>query len=226
MFEYITENERDNISSLVVFLHGYNGCIEDHAYALSWFRKYLQNSLIVVPIAPEICDKNPSKKQWFGMKKYDPENLRFDEKTSVEQIFEIYNRTETEISERAKKINFFISEMQKKYSVDAQNTYLIGFSQGAMLALYAALICDKCLGGVFVLSGLIAGMNELSKNIRNVPSVYIFHGKKDNKVQYKTVAYTQRWLNKNNINYKSFIYEHLAHKICEDEVIKISELIK
>ncbi len=226
MFEYVVKNFGNKSSSLVIFLHGYNGCVEDHAYALDWLKQYLPNSLLIVPIAPEICDKNPDKKQWFGMKKYDPENIRFDEKISAEDIFEIYSRTQPEISKRAAEINEFISEVQKKYNVDSENVFLIGFSQGAMLALYSALKSKKNLGGVFALSGLIAGAQKLSEKIIGVSPIYLFHGMEDHKVQYKTLALTEKWFDERKINYEAFVYEHLAHKICEDEVIKISQIIQ
>ena len=46
-------------------------------------------------------------------------------------------------------------EMQKKYKISVHKTFIIGFSQGAMLALYSALSNKNVLGGVFSLSGLI-----------------------------------------------------------------------
>ncbi len=225
MFEYISENIGKKPSSLVVFLHGYNGCIEDHSYALEWFGKYLTDSVLVVPEAPEICDKNPLKKQWFGMKKYDENNIRYNPDTSVEQIFEIYDKTQNEISLRAAQVNDFLIEMQKKYKISAHKTFIIGFSQGAMLALYSALSNKNVLGGVFSLSGLLAGANKLSSEICSNPSVFLFHGMEDDKVQYKTLIYTNNWLNNHGIYPEIFSYKELKHKMCEDEIIKICKII-
>lgn len=225
MFDYVVENDVKNPTSLVVFLHGYNGTIEDHAYAINWLKQYLTKSILIVPEAPEICDKNPNKKQWFGMKKYDADNLRRDENTSAEQIYEIYNQTAAEISNRAAEMNDLISIMQKKYNISAQKTFLIGFSQGAMLALYTALSDSKVSGGVFALSGLIAGFSKLFEDIKSAPTVYLFHGQKDTKVQYKTFPLTLKMLQEKNINFQFVTYPELTHKISEEEVIKISNII-
>ena len=226
MFDFHTENIAKNPSSLVVFLHGYNGTIEDHAYIINWLRQYLKNSLFIVPEAPEICDKNASKRQWFGLRKYDADNLRYQESTPTEQIFEIYNRVSAEISSRASEINDFVAQMQQKYQISAKNTFLIGFSQGAMLALYSGLSASEAYGGIFMLSGLVAGADKLSKSINSKPSIYLFHGENDKKVQYKTLSSTAHWLKEHGIDFQTFIYPELAHKVIEDEIIKISALIK
>ena len=224
-FDYKILNYTQNPDSLVIFLHGYNGNIEDHGYALEWLKKYLQNSVIIVPEAPETCDKNPKKRQWFGMLKYDAENLRYNKNTTPEQIFSIYENTGNEIAERAAQINDFVTKMQEEYQITAQKTYLIGFSQGAMLTLFAALSNQKSYGGAFILSGLVAGANRLVSEIKARPPMYFFHGKEDGKVQYKTLALTEKWLQKNHVEYKLFTYPHLAHKISEDEILKISKII-
>ena len=77
-----------------------------------------------------------------------------------------------------------------------------------------------------MLSGLVAGVDELSKNIKSKPSIYLFHGQKDAKVQYKTLSSTSLWLKEHGIDFQTFIYPELAHKVIEDEIIKISEIIK
>jgi phospholipase/carboxylesterase len=226
MFDFHAENIGNEPSSLAIFLHGYNGTIEDHAYIINHLKKHLSNSILIVPEAPEICDKNANKRQWFGLKKYDADDLRYQEDTPTEQIFEIYNRASVEISARSAEINDFVAQMQQKYQISAKNTFLIGFSQGAMLALYSGISAFETYGGIFMLSGLVAGVDELSKNIKSKPSIYLFHGQKDTKVQYKTLSSTSLWLKEHGIDFHTFIYPELAHKVIEDEIIKISEIIK
>lgn len=226
MFEYKIENLGDKTDRLVVFLHGYNGCIEDHSYALDWMKKYIKNAKLVVPLAPETCDKNPNKRQWFGMIKNDPENSRFSESISAGEIFNIYNRTQDKISQTAAEINDFILKIRQKYGIAAEKTYIIGFSQGAMLAIYCALTNKQTFGGAFSISGLIAGEKKLAGEICSLPPVYLFHGKDDLKVQYKTLPLTEKWLQKHGIRPYVVSYPHLAHKICEEEIIKISEILK
>jgi len=212
-------------SKLVIFLHGYNGTIADHQYAIDWMCDKLQNTLLIIPQAPEISDKNPQKNQWFGMIQYDEQNKRSQPQTTVEEITNIYNLAANDMRRQAKLINNFISEMQKKYQFEDSQTYLIGFSQGAMLTIYTALSRDKKLAGAFSLSGLIAGEKMLRQDIKSSPLLYLFHGEDDMKVQYKTLPYSVKWLQNNHIIPEVNTYPNLAHKICEDEISKIAEII-
>ena len=211
---------------LVIFLHGYNGTIADHQYAIDWMCEKLQNSLLIIPQAPEISDKNPQKNQWFGMIQYDEENKRTQPQTSVKEITDIYNLAADDVKRQSGLINGFIDEMQKKYRFDDAHTYLIGFSQGAMLTISTALSRDKELAGAFSLSGLIAGEKLLRQDIKSLPPLYLFHGEDDMKVQYKTLPYSIKWLQSHDVFPQTYTYPNLTHKICEKEISKIAEIIK
>lgn len=211
--------------NLVIFLHGYNGTLDDHKYAIDWLRQYLQQAILITPQAPQICDKNPQKKQWFGMLKYDPENLRRRPDTNIDDIFDVYDNASKEIDACAEEINKFIFDQQKKYDINNTKTFLIGFSQGAMLALYTALTSPTPLSGVFMLSGLVAARKVLSTKISSYPPVYMFHGEQDTKVQYKTLTHSIKWLQKMNIPIKYTVYQNLAHQINEDEIKAIAQII-
>ncbi len=211
--------------NLVIFLHGYNGTVADHQYAIDWFKQYLDNAVLIVPHAPEISDKNPQRFQWFGMLQYDEANRRTQPETSVEEIFAIYNSAAGDVDSRAAMINDFIDAMQKKYRADDAHTFLCGFSQGAMLTIYAALTRSAALGGAFVLSGLVAGSDLIADKITSRPPLYMFHGRDDMKVQFKTLEHSAKWLQARNIPLKIKTYADLAHRMTEDEIAEVAAII-
>ena len=215
----------NNPQNLVIFLHGYNGNPADHQYAIDWLKQYLQQSILIVPEAPEICDKNPQKKQWFGMLKYDAANRRSQPETTVAEIMDIYNAAAPEIVSRAQMLNEFISNMQQQFNIDNAHTYLIGFSQGAMLTIWTALTRAQNIAGGFVLSGLIAAEKTLSDRIVSRPPLYLFHGQDDMKVQFKTLDFSVQWLQQRQIPLKVQTYSGLAHRINEDEIKSIADII-
>ena len=225
MLKYRQYNIGERPQKLVIFLHGYNGSIADHQYAIEWLQKYLQSAVLIVPEAPEICDKNPDKKQWFGMLKYDPENTRANPETPIEKIFEIYNAAAAEVSTNAQMLNDFISAMQQQFGFTDSQTYLAGFSQGAMLTIYTALTREVPLAGGFVLSGLVAGEKLLTQNIKSRPPLYLFHGQDDLKVQYKTLELTQKWLQNRQIAVQTQTYADLAHRMNEAEMQEVAQII-
>lgn len=225
MFDYDAYIIGDMPDKLVIFLHGYNGTVATHQYAIDWLKQYLKNAVLIIPHAPQISDKNPERRQWFGMLKYDPENIRSDPQTEIADIFKIYNNAKAEIDVCAAQINQFINAMQQKYNIDDKNTFLCGFSQGAMLTLYTALSRQTNLGGAFILSGLVAGAELLQTRILSRPPLYLFHGQNDLKVQYKTLPATLAWLEQKNISANVKTYDDLDHRINEDEIIQITTII-
>lgn len=225
MFEYDSYITGEQPDKLVIFLHGYNGTIATHQYALDWFKQYVQNAVIIAPHAPQISDKNPERRQWFGLRKYDAANTRSQPQTSVEDIFDIYNRAAPEIDSCAAQINNFIDTIQQKYGIDDAHTFLCGFSQGAMLTIYTALSRATVLGGAFALSGLAAGVDLLQTKIKAHPPLYLFHGEDDLRVQYKTLPTTLAWLKKNNIPANVQTYAGLDHRMKEEEIRLIADII-
>ena len=225
MLNYISYKIGNNPQKLVFFLHGYNGNITDHQYAIDWLKSSLSSAYLVIPEAPEICDKNPQKLQWFGMLKYDPQCLRTKTKTPIKEIFEIYNKSSEEISKRSKEVNKLIDAVQNEYNIKDENIYIIGFSQGAMLTIYTALTRNKEIAAAFPIAGIIAGYSLLEKEQKSHPKLYLHHGNADMKVQYKTHKQTLRWLKKHGINSECCTYPDTVHRITEQEIQNISKII-
>lgn len=220
--EYLTDTNPDK---LVIFLYGHNSVADDYHHVIELLQQELISAALLVPDAPEISDTNPQKRQWFGIQRHDPENRRTVPETSVEDIFAVYNKTAADIDDCAAKVNNFIDEMQQKYKLSDAKTYLIGFSQGAMLAIYTALTRRKNLAATFSLSGLIAGADLLHKHQASHPVIHLLHGENDMKVQYKTMPYSQKWLQEHNIDCKTVSYPELSHRINIAEVNYIAAII-
>ncbi len=225
MLEYKALKCGKKIQKLVIFLHGHNGDIEDHQYALDWLQAALLNAVLIVPVGMQVSDKNSLKRQWFGIMKHDPENRRRLPETTAAEIMAIYDKTSAEIATAAREINDFIDAMQQKYGIADAATYVIGFSQGAMLALYAALTRRQAVAGCIMLSGLAAGWSQLAGQISARPPVYLLHGEQDMKVQYKTLPLTAEWLQHHHIAVDIKTYAELAHKMNEAEMRDAAAII-
>ena len=215
----------NNYSKLVVFLHGYNGCISDITTQAELLALKNSNLLVVTPEAPFICEKNQNKRQWYSLWEHDKEDERRNPETSLEKLHEIYDRYGISISNTASNINRFIDELQKQHQITDENTYIIGFSQGAMIALYTALSRQNKIAGCFIISGVVAGKSLLEQELKSHPPVFMFHGKDDVTVSYRTLNDSIAWLKSNQAMVKDFRYDNLAHKIIDDEIIKIAEII-
>ena len=226
IFSYNSYSSSTKPKRLVVFLHGYNSCIDDLIPSINILKTHLEDTLFIVPLSPTPCERNTQKKQWFALTDVDPDRKRRKIDTPTSEIIEIYNKTGARISKVAKDINTFISEIQKKYSIKDDNTYIMGFSQGAMLAIYVSLTRDNKIAGGFSFAGTICGKDNLEKEIKSYPNIYLFHGTSDLFVQHKTLDYTKNWLDKYNIFWEAVEYDGIEHRLIDDEMYDAIEVIK
>lgn len=224
-FDYKSFGAQTNPKKLIVFLHGYNSSIADVEDFATLLAHKLKDTLIVAPEADMQSERNPLKKQWYALADVDPDRRRRKPETSTDEIIEIYNRTGQRISAAAKRINKFITQLQKQHHISNQNTFVMGFSQGAMLAIFTGLTRRHKLGGVFPFAGIVCGKDALEQEIYSRPDVYLFHGTSDLAVQYKTLAFTKKWLEAHDINWEAVEYEGIEHRLIEDEMEDAAKII-
>lgn len=214
-----------NPKKLVIFIHGYNGSPEAIDYARQWLHAKLQDSVLIVPRAPFPCEKDVNNLQWLSFYEEDPQVRFRNPEASTEEIFDIFNRLGNSFAHVAEQMNQFISEQQSLYGIDDKNTFIMGFSQGAMISIYTALTRNKQLGGCISIAGIITGMSRLENEIVSRPPFLLLHGKADVTVQYKTYPLTVDWLEKHNIQPEKHTFEGLEHRMSEEEMQIVAEFI-
>lgn len=146
---------------LVVLLHGYgaNGAdLIDLAQALA---PRLPHALFVSPDAPFPCDGSPFGFQWFSL----------------------WDRSPTQLlagAEAARApVDALLDALQAEHGLGDAETALIGFSQGAMLALHTALRRPRPLAAVVGFSGALLGAERLAEAVQSRPPVLLVHGDAD-----------------------------------------------
>lgn len=214
-----------NPEKLVIFIHGYNGSPEAINYAVQSLSGKLNNAVIVVPRAPYKCEKDVDNLQWLSFYKEDPEVRFRNPEASIEEIWDIFNRLGDDFAHVAKQMNEFIDDQQKKWNIDDRHTFIMGFSQGAMISIYTALIRKNKIAGCIDVAGIVAGSSNLEKNIVSRPKFLLLHGKDDATVQYKTFAKTVSWFDKMQLDFKVSVFENLAHRMNDDEMQKAADFI-
>ncbi len=215
-----------NAKKLFVFLHGYNGCVQDIDNSIKFLSDNLPEVLIVAPEAETPCEKNVQKRQWYSLWEHDSADERRKPETSLEQLTDIYNRYGESLHVRADEINLLIDELQKNSGIGNKDTIIGGFSQGAMLACYTALTRCAFDGMLLMFSGVVAGAQKLALEQKSYPETFLFHGKDDVSVNYKTMDFSLDWLQKHQLTCTAYRYDNLAHKMREDELSAVVEIIR
>jgi phospholipase/carboxylesterase len=178
---------------IIIMLHGYGSNEEDlFDIAKSFDARFLTFS-VRAPFAAEgqgYC--------WYKLDFLPQKQFRHDYKQAKES--------------RAKLLSF-ISNACKAYKADSTQVFVLGYSQGAIMAYDIALNNPAKIKGVLALSGFI--MEETKKNKVDALKVsnirfFIAHGTADNVVDFKQGEEAAKYLQskKNNVTFKSYEMPH------------------
>ena len=126
-----------------------------------------------------------------------------------------------EATESRAKILSFISKACSTYGVDSTNVFLMGFSQGAMMAYDLALNAPKKIKGVLILSGR---MMEESKTIKTdwqkVTQVkfFIAHGQSDNVIKLAEAQKANDFLKSKQVADLTYATYQMPHSLSGKEL--------
>lgn len=146
---------------LVVLLHGYGSDGNDLISLGQYWKARFPDALFVAPNAPHPCDGNPFGYQWFAID-FDREMSRLIGAETARPIIET-----------------FLTDLWAQTGLGAAETVLVGFSQGAMMALDTGLRLSAPLKGIIAFSGLVIAPERLKNEIVSRPPVLLVHGDVD-----------------------------------------------
>jgi len=172
--------EQDN-PPLLILLHGYGSNEED----LFSFSTELPDELLIVSVrAP--YDMNFGGYAWYAIT-LDANDEKFSDLDEARKSLT--------------KIAGFIEYIKTKYKTDPNNTFLLGFSQGAILSYALSLNYPNKVNHVIALSGYIN--DELAPNnasdLNITTDYYISHGSVDQVLPVEWARKAPEYLNANNL---------------------------
>ncbi len=186
-------NTRSKNTSLLVLLHGYGSNEED---LFSFATELPEDLLIISARAP----------QSLGFGSYAWYTIHFN--NTQGKFSDI-----PEAIEAREKIATFIDEVQEKYSISPEKTFLLGFSQGTILSYALALNYPKKIQKVIALSGYI-NPELLPSEVENMDysalDFFISHGSVDQVIPSDWAKKAPLFLNELNIknSYKEYPVGH------------------
>lgn len=154
---------------LVVLLHGWGADGNDLIGLAPELQRDLPHARFTSPNAPDPCDQNPMGRQWYSFMDDRPEILKRG-----------YDRA-------SDLINAYLDEQLRTMGLGDDRLALVGFSQGAMMALHVALRRPRPIAGVVGFSGMLIDPESVAAETRSRPPVLLVHGDADPVVPFASL---------------------------------------
>ena len=203
----------NNPKYLVVLLHGYGANARDLIELADFFNEALPNSHFVAPNAIENWEGGfPDAYQWFSL--------------SNGITRKSFEETAKYIKSSNQKLKEFIDHKLEELNIESQNLFIIGFSQGAMMAKYQGLINDTKIAGVVGFSGRLILPELTGEEINSKPNICLIHGKDDDVVEFSNFLESKEILESLNVNFEAHALDNLGHSINIEGIKIASEFLK
>ncbi len=190
---------------LVVILHGYGADGNDLIEIGRQWQKILPDAAFASPHAHEPCAMAPGGRQWFRLTDRNP-NERWNGVCSAHPV-----------------IDAFIDSELETLGVQPDRLAVVGFSQGAMMALHVGLRRKIAPAGVIGLSGTLVGSEHIGEaTARSTagapPPVLLMHGHMDEVIPVDSMFMTADQLAAANIPCQWHLAIGLGHSIDGEEI--------
>jgi len=181
---------------LIVFLlHGLGADGNDLIDLAPYWASAVPDALFIAPHAPQPHDGAPYGRQWFSL----------SDRTPVNRLAGV--RMAQPVLDGAITAECAAANLPESAVV------LMGFSQGAMTALYTGLRRAVEPAGILAFSGMLIGADKLADEIAGRPPVLLVHGEADEVVPAEASHQAESELAAANVPVEAVYSPHLGHGI-------------
>jgi phospholipase/carboxylesterase len=185
---------------LVVFLHGYGADGNDLIEIGRQWQQWLPDTAFVSPHAPDRCGMSPQGREWFPLTFRDPhERWR-----GVQQA--------------RPGLDAFLDDELARHNLPGTRLALVGFSQGAMMALHVGLRRAAEPSAILGYSGMLvlpegAGPEALLAEKLGKPPVLLCHGGADEVIPVEALFMSAETLGAADIPCQWHLTPQMGHSI-------------
>ncbi|MES2493010.1 MAG: dienelactone hydrolase family protein [Pseudomonadota bacterium] len=179
---------------IVLLLHGFGSSGSDMiSLAPSW-QQHMPEALFLAPHAPQRCGMVAGY-QWWALSDLLPAALARGAASA------------------APVIDSFIDRKLDQYGLGEGELAIVGFSQGAMMALHVGLRRKRVISAIVGYSGMLAGAPQLKHEITARPPVLLVHGTHDPVVPVAAVHDAERALKLLDVDVTTHVSSGVGHSV-------------
>ncbi len=186
---------------LVILLHGVGADGKDLIALAPLYQRVLPRAFFISPNAPFRFDMAPFGYQWFSIQDLQP-NTRL-----------------IGVQSAAPVLDAFIDSQLSRWRLSESDLVLVGFSQGAMMALHVGLRRERPLAGIIAHSGMLVGEHMLAEEIKSRPPVLLTHGAIDEVLPVQALPLAETALRSAGVDVEAHVMPELGHGIDESTVL-------
>jgi len=180
---------------IVLLLHGFGSSGSDLISLAPQWQQALPNALFLAPNAPQPNSYLATGYQWWPLTAFTPRALAAG------------------ASRSAPAIDAFIDRKLGQYALTETNLAIVGFSQGAMMALHIGLRRPHRVAAVVSYSGMLTGADELSQMPITKPPVLLVHGSADPVVPAAALPAAQSELERLGVDVTVHVSAGVGHTV-------------
>ena len=187
--------------SMVVFVHGYGADGEDLLGLADPLGPHLPDTVFLSPDAPEKCSGNPFGFQWFPIPWLDGSSEA---------------AAAAGLASSSALLNAFLDARLAEEGLGPEALALVGFSQGAMMALHVAPRRAKPMAGVVAISGQLMRAQLLGLETVSKPPILLVHGDRDDVVDFNEMQRAGQALQAAGFDTFGHVMKGTGHGIAPD----------
>ncbi len=193
---------------LVVLLHGVGADGRDLIELAPAWAEALPEAAFIAPDAPSPCDMAPFGRQWFSLQDRSPARLA----AGVRAV--------------APLVDAFLEAELARLALPPSALALMGFSQGAMTALFTGLRRATAPAAILAYSGALLAPESLAAEIACRPPVLLVHGEADDVVPVQASRMAESALRAAGVPVRALYIPGLAHGIDDAGVAAGAEALR